>query len=60
MTAHTTEVGAVSVGALLGIGKFIAMVEPLLADLSYIAAIAVAVVTIYYKIKSHGKEKDRS
>lgn len=52
---HTVEVGAVGVGALVGAGQLLAYIEPFLADLSYIAAIAVAAVTLYYKIKNRGK-----
>jgi len=52
---HTSEVAAVSVGGLLGLGKLLAMIEPFLADASYFAAIVVAVVTVYYKIKNRGK-----
>jgi hypothetical protein len=52
---HTTEVAAVSVGGLLGLGKLLSMIEPFLADASYFAAIIVAIVTVYYKIKNRGK-----
>jgi hypothetical protein len=49
---HTSEVGAVGVGALVGVGQLLAFIEPFLADLSYLAAIAVALVTIYFKVKN--------
>lgn len=52
---HTVEVGAVGVGALVGVGQLLAFIEPFLADLSYLAAIVVAGITIYYKIKNRGK-----
>lgn len=57
MTAHPSqgEAAAVMVGGFVGIGKLVEAVQPLLADLSYIAAIAVAIVTIYYKIKGPPK-----
>lgn len=45
-----TEVGAVGVGGLAAIGHFAHLIEPLLADLSYLAAIIVGGLTIYYKI----------
>lgn len=51
MSDHPTQVGAVGVGALVGIGHFMHMVEPFLADLSYLAAIIVAGITIYQKIR---------
>lgn len=46
------EVAAVGVGGLAGLGKFLATIEPALADLSYLAAIIVAAVTIWQKFKS--------
>jgi hypothetical protein len=56
MTApHTTDIGAVSVGGFLGFGSLVhrlADAAPWLASLSYIAAIVVAAVTVYYKIKT--------
>jgi hypothetical protein len=48
---HTVGAAAVSVGALASLGNILTQIEPVLASLSYIAAIAVALVTIYYKIR---------
>lgn len=42
---------AVGVGALSGIGTLLTHYEPILASLSYVAAIIVAVVTLYFKFK---------
>jgi hypothetical protein len=52
---NIVEVGAVGVGALVGLGQLLALVQPFLADVSYAAAIIVAGVTVYYKIKNKGK-----
>jgi hypothetical protein len=54
-TSHATDAAAVSVGGILAVGNLLAMIEPFLADISYIAAIIVAAVTVYYKIKNRGK-----
>jgi hypothetical protein len=35
------------------------MVEPVLADLSYLAAIAVGALTVYYKLRHKGKDDPR-
>jgi hypothetical protein len=56
MNGHQAEVAGVSVGALVGAGKFLSEIEPILASISYMAAILVAVVTIYYKIRNSGTE----
>jgi hypothetical protein len=37
MNTNHADITAVSVGGLIGIGKFIHDVEPLLADLSYLS-----------------------
>lgn len=58
MAAHHVDIAAVSVGGLLAIGKLmqeLGAAQPWLASVSYIAAILVAGVTIYYKIKNKGK-----
>ncbi len=57
MNANHTDVTAVSVGALAGAGHLLNSFEPLLADLSYFAAIVLAVITIYYKVKNKGIDK---
>ncbi len=57
MNANHTDVTAVSVGALAGVGKLLHDFEPFLADLSYIAAIVLAAITIYYKVKNKGVDK---
>ena len=57
MNGHQVEVAGVSVGALAGAGKLLSEMEPILASLSYIAAIIVALVTVYYKIRRHGAEQ---
>ncbi len=57
MNANHTDVTAVSVGALAGVGKLLHDFEPFLADLSYIAAIVLAAITIYYKVKNKGIDK---
>jgi hypothetical protein len=57
-TNHTSEIGVASVGGLIGAGSIVhhlADASTWLASLSYIAAIIVAVVTIYYKIKNRGQ-----
>ena len=57
-TEHHTETGVASVIGFLGLGHFantLAAAEPWLASLSYIAALVVAVVTIYYKIRNRGQ-----
>jgi hypothetical protein len=56
MNGHQAEVAGVSLGDLVGVGKLIGDIEPILAGLSYIAAILVAIVTIYYKIRNSGTE----
>jgi len=47
--------GVVTAWSFAGIGTWLATIEPLLASLSYIAALVAAVVTIYYKIKNKGQ-----
>jgi len=49
------EVAAVGVGGLAGIGTFLSTIEPILADISYIAAIVLAGVTLYFKFKDRNK-----
>jgi hypothetical protein len=44
------------VGALAGAGHFLTELEPILASLSYIAAICVAVVTIFFKIRDRNRK----
>ena len=56
MNGHQAEVAGVSVGAFVGAGKLLSEIEPILASLSYIAAIIVAMVTVYYKIRNSGTE----
>jgi hypothetical protein len=51
MSDHPNQVAAVGVGALVGIGHFAHMIEPILADLSYLAAIVVAGLAVYQKIR---------
>lgn len=62
MGANHMEIGIASVGAFIAIGKLLEKVlEELghqagwLSSISYIAAIIVAIVTLYYKIKNKGK-----
>lgn len=55
MNTHPVNVAAISVGALAGLGSFLSQIEPVLASLSYLAAIAVALVTIFFKIKDRNK-----
>jgi len=45
-------VGAISTGGLAALGHFADMVQPILADISYLAAIIVGVWTIYHKIRN--------
>ena len=55
---HQSETGVAGVVGLLGFGHFahvLAEAEPWLASISYIAAIIVAGVTLYYKFKNRGK-----
>ncbi len=47
----THDVAAAGVVGLAGFGKFLATIEPALADISYLAAIIVAVVTLWQKFK---------
>jgi hypothetical protein len=57
-TNQHTETGVAGMVGLLGLGHFahtLADAEPWLASLSYIAAIVVAAVTIYYKFKTRGQ-----
>jgi hypothetical protein len=56
MNKNALEVGAVSVGGLAAFGHFCSMVQPILADFSYMAAIIIACVTIYQKGKNKDKE----
>jgi hypothetical protein len=56
--AHHSEMGAAGVLGFLGFGHFaktLADAEPWLASLSYIAALIVACVTIFYKVRNRGK-----
>jgi hypothetical protein len=58
MAAHHIDAAGISVGALLALGKILETLtsaQGWLASLSYIAAIVVALVTIFYKIKNKGK-----
>ena len=55
MNANHSDVSGVSIGAFIGAGPFLHMIEPALADLSYLLAAVAAVVTIYYKIKKKGQ-----
>ena len=55
MTAPHTEIGTASVAGFVGVGSLIdhlANAAPWLASLSYIAAIVVAAVTVYFKIRN--------
>lgn len=52
MNKHLLEIGAVSTGGLAALGHFCEMIQPILADLSYAAAIIVAAVTIWKKFRS--------
>ncbi len=54
-----SETGAIGVGGLAALGHFAHMVEPVLADLSYLAAIAVGALTVYYKLRHKGKDDPR-
>lgn len=54
MNKHISEVGVASVGALAAAGHFAALIEPILADLSYGAAVVVAAVTIWVKLRNKG------
>jgi hypothetical protein len=47
--------GMVTAWSFAGIGTWLASAEPILASLSYIAALIAAVVTIYYKIRNKGQ-----
>jgi hypothetical protein len=49
------SVTAVGVGALAGAGSLLTHLEPILASLSYLAAIVVAVVTLYFKFRDRRK-----
>lgn len=60
ITVHHTDMAAVSVGGFVGIGKLLyelGLAQGWLASLSYMAAITVAIVTIYFKVKDRNKGK---
>jgi hypothetical protein len=44
-------VGAIGTGGLAAVGHFCALIEPILADVSYAAAIIVGIVTIWRQFK---------
>jgi hypothetical protein len=44
-------VGAISTGGLAALGHFADMIQPILADMSYMAAIIVGVWTIISKLR---------
>lgn len=50
-----SNVAAVGVGALAGAGSLLTQWEPILASASYIAAIIVAIVTLYFKFRDRKK-----
>jgi hypothetical protein len=47
MNKHIVEAGAVATGGLAAIGHFCEMIQPILADVSYAAAIIVGIVTVW-------------
>jgi hypothetical protein len=49
------EVGAIGTGALAAFGHFCAMIEPILADLSYAAAFVVGVLTAWKMFRNRDK-----
>jgi hypothetical protein len=56
MNEHNpSSLPAVGVGALAGAGGLLTHLEPILASLSYIAAIVVAFVTLYFKFRDRNK-----
>jgi hypothetical protein len=55
MNAAHHDATAVSVGAFIGMGSLLTHFEPILASLSYVAALVVAVVNLYFKFKDRNK-----
>jgi len=51
MNDHPGTVGAAGVGGLLGFAHLMHIVEPILADISYVVAIILAIVTLYQKFR---------
>lgn len=51
MSDHPVTVGAAGVGGFIGLAHFANIVEPILADLSYVAALVVAAVTIFKALR---------
>jgi hypothetical protein len=49
MSDHPNQVAAVAVGGFIGIAHFAHIVEPFLADLSYLGALIVTIVTLWQK-----------
>jgi hypothetical protein len=48
---HHNDATALGVGALAGLGSLLEHYEPILGSISYLAAIVVALVTLYFKFK---------
>lgn len=55
MNKHLVEAGAVGTGTLAAMGHFFAMIEPILADLSYAAGFAVGVATVWKIFRNRDK-----
>lgn len=49
MNKHIVEAGAIATGGLAAAGHFCEMIQPILADVSYAAAIIVGAITIWQK-----------
>lgn len=49
MNKHDMTNGAIGVGGLAALGHFADMIQPILADLSYLGAIVLGAWTLYHK-----------
>lgn len=55
MNKQMIEAGAVGTGGLAALGHFCEMIQPILADLSYAAAIIVGIGTAWKMYRSRNK-----
>jgi hypothetical protein len=55
MNKHVIEVGAIATGGLAAVGHFCELIQPILADVSYAAAIVVGIVTLIQKWRNRNK-----
>ena len=55
MNKQVVEAGAIGTGTLAALGHFAALIEPILADLSYAAAFVVGCLTAYKMFRNRDK-----